>query len=211
MNEIINNKIFNGHPVRVQVKDGNIFFCLSDVGKVLNLSNVYRNVKKLGKGSHRVTIPTNGGRQDFVFIDEPTLYRVIFMSKKDEAVKFQDWVFEDVLPSIRKTGKYFVPDKLKKMSTEKRNALTDAWEESGITKRHHFIQLTLQEYKALGFEKGKRKKDLTREEILLLSALESMEMLNLFYNPKDGYYECRDSLHQTAVLLPQQEKNYLED
>ena len=40
------------------------------------------------------------------FINEPGLYELILKSKKEEALKFQDWVFEEVLPSIRKTGKY---------------------------------------------------------------------------------------------------------
>lgn len=40
------------------------------------------------------------------FINEPNLYRCIFQSKKKEAKKFQDWIFEEVIPSIRKTGKY---------------------------------------------------------------------------------------------------------
>lgn len=41
-----------------------------------------------------------------IFIDEPNLYRCIFQSRKVEAELFQNWVFEDILPSIRKTGGY---------------------------------------------------------------------------------------------------------
>lgn len=44
--------------------------------------------------------------QEVTFISEPNLYRVIFRSNKVEAVKFQNWVFDDVLPTIRKTGNY---------------------------------------------------------------------------------------------------------
>lgn len=40
------------------------------------------------------------------FIDEPNLYRCVFQSRKAEAEKFQDWVFEEVLPTIRRTGGY---------------------------------------------------------------------------------------------------------
>lgn len=43
-----------------------------------------------------------------LFIDEPNLYRCIFQSRKKEASEFQDWVFEEVLPSIRKQGGYIV-------------------------------------------------------------------------------------------------------
>jgi hypothetical protein len=51
-------------------------------------------------------LPTDGGLQKLNFISEPNLYRVIFRSDKPEAVKFQDWVFNEVLPTLRKEGKY---------------------------------------------------------------------------------------------------------
>ena len=41
-----------------------------------------------------------------IFVDESNLYRCIFQSRKSEAEKFQDWVTEEVLPEIRKTGSY---------------------------------------------------------------------------------------------------------
>jgi hypothetical protein len=62
----------------------------------------------------------------------------------------------------------------------------------------------LQEYKALGIDKKKR--DMTKSEILLLSALESMEALKLFHDPKGDYYQCRDSLIDTAKVLPSVER-----
>ncbi|MFX8422086.1 BRO family protein, partial [Acinetobacter baumannii] len=48
----------------------------------------------------------NGGIQKLKFINEPNLYRIIFRSNKTEALNFQNWVFAEVLPSIRKTGSY---------------------------------------------------------------------------------------------------------
>ena len=44
--------------------------------------------------------------QQMIFIDEPNLYRCIFQSRKTEAEQFQNWVFEEVLPSIRTNGGY---------------------------------------------------------------------------------------------------------
>jgi prophage antirepressor-like protein len=44
--------------------------------------------------------------QKMIFVDEPNLYRVIFKSDKPEAVAFQNWVFKEVLPQIRKQGYY---------------------------------------------------------------------------------------------------------
>ena len=44
--------------------------------------------------------------QEMFFVTEPDLYRVIFQSRKPSARKFQDWVFEEVLPTLRKEGSY---------------------------------------------------------------------------------------------------------
>lgn len=49
--------------------------------------------------------------QDLNFIDEPNLYRCIFQSRKAEAEQFQNWVFEEVLPSIRKNGGFIATTK----------------------------------------------------------------------------------------------------
>lgn len=66
------------------------------------------NVKKRldEKGVYRIYALTNGGKQQLIFIDEPNLYRCIFRSDKKKAKEFQDWVFNEVLPSIRTTGGY---------------------------------------------------------------------------------------------------------
>ena len=49
---------------------------------------------------------TNGGKQSIKYIDEGNLYRLISKSKLKEAEKFETWVFDEVLPMIRKTGMY---------------------------------------------------------------------------------------------------------
>ncbi|HDL6201811.1 TPA: hypothetical protein PXI00_002517, partial [Mannheimia haemolytica] len=58
------------------------------------------------KGIAKRYTPTKGGNQELTFINEPNLYRLIIKSRKPEAEKFEAWVFEEVLPQIRKTGKY---------------------------------------------------------------------------------------------------------
>lgn len=195
-------KTFNGNPIRIIIdKNNKEWFSVYDIGKVLELKDVQRQARRLPeKGRTFCPTPTKGGVQELMYVDEPNLYRLAFKSKKESAIEFQDWVFEEVIPSIRKTGKYSIPDNLKKLSTKNRKVLTDTWRDCGIEKRHHFIQLTLQEYKALGIDK--KKKDMDKSEILLLSALESMEALKLFHEPKGDYYSCKDSLFETAKVLP---------
>lgn len=105
-----NLSVFNfqgSHSIRVELKNGEPLFCLSDVLPVLGLQN--RSISKFNlnsKGVEKLATPSKGGKQETIFIDEPNLYRVIFRSNKKEATVFQNWVFEEVLPSIRKTGSY---------------------------------------------------------------------------------------------------------
>jgi len=56
--------------------------------------------------------------QQLKLIPESDVYRLILRSKLDSAEEFQDWVFEDVLPSIRKTGSYSVKPSLEQMTLE---------------------------------------------------------------------------------------------
>ena len=58
------------------------------------------------------------------FINEPNLYRCIFQSRKKEAEAFQDWVFEEVLPAIRKTGQFSLEEK-KQLVAEKKALLEE--------------------------------------------------------------------------------------
>ena len=99
---------FNKHGVRVALSDTNEpLFCLTDVCSVLSVSRTSRLLRELDpKGMADCHILTNGGTQKLKFINEPNLYRIIFRSNKKEALNFQNWVFAEVLPTIRKTGSY---------------------------------------------------------------------------------------------------------
>lgn len=107
--QIFKNPVFG--QMRVQSNNkGEGFFCLADVCNVLAISNSRDTKKRLSsKGVVTIDTLTNGGIQKLTFIDEPNLYRCIFQSRKKEAEAFQDWVVEEVLPSIRQTGGYSVP------------------------------------------------------------------------------------------------------
>lgn len=92
---------------------GDILFCLSDICNSLNLTNPSVTKKALeneyGKDlSISYPLSTPGGEQLFTFIPESHVYFLIFRSTKDEAKKFRNWVTEDVLPSLRKTGNYMI-------------------------------------------------------------------------------------------------------
>ncbi|EAB8969561.1 hypothetical protein RAS56_004699 [Salmonella enterica] len=96
------------HDVRVQIINGEPWFCLKDVCEVLTIANHRRVAADIldPKGVRKTDTLTDGGKQQLTFVSEPNLYRVIFRSNKPEARQFQDWVFNVVLPTIRKSGRY---------------------------------------------------------------------------------------------------------
>ena len=108
MNELIQTFNFGVNEVRTAIKDnGDVYFCLTDVADVLEISNANPSRFSLDEaGVHKMYISYPSGSKQVTFINEPNLYRVIFRSNKAEARQFQDWVFNEVLPTIRKTGSY---------------------------------------------------------------------------------------------------------
>ena len=100
---------FKDLPVRV-ISDprGEFWFCGTDVCAILGYTNSRKALQdhcKQGGVTKRYT-PTKSADQEMTFINEPNLYRLIIKSRKSEAEPFEAWVFEEVLPQIRKTGKY---------------------------------------------------------------------------------------------------------
>lgn len=113
---------FNQNNVRVQIINDEPFFCLKDVAEILEIKDTKaKNFRLSEKGVEISPLLTNGGVQQMTFINEPNLYRVIFRSRKAEAVQFQDWIFEEVIPAIRKTGSYQVSDGLPAKTTAAAN------------------------------------------------------------------------------------------
>ena len=99
--------------VRGGLINGEPYFCLSDVCKILDIANSRDAKTRLDlKGVATTDTLTNGGMQKLDFISEPNLYRLIFQSRKPEAEVFQEWVFSEVLPSIRKHGGYLTQKKI---------------------------------------------------------------------------------------------------
>lgn len=95
---------FESSDVRTLIKsEDDVWFCLKDVCDILELGNVSQVRTRLKpEGVITNDTLTDGGIQSMTFVNEKNLYRVIFQSRKPQATRFQDWVFDDVLPSIRK-------------------------------------------------------------------------------------------------------------
>ena len=98
---------FNDQEVRTQKTNDQVWFCLKDVCEILELTNPTVVMNRLNENGRA---KFNLGRQgDAWFINESNLYKVIFQSRKPQAEKFTEWVTGEVLPTIRKTGRYEVP------------------------------------------------------------------------------------------------------
>lgn len=106
MNElqIFNNEEFG--EIRTITKDDKTYFAGSDVAKALGYAIPHKAVQTHCKGVLKWNIPTSSGNQDVLFITEGDIYRLIMKSKLPSAEKFEKWVMEEVLPSIRKNGGY---------------------------------------------------------------------------------------------------------
>lgn len=106
---IFSNEDFG--QVRTVEIDNKVLFCGSDVAKALGYSNPQKAIRDHCKGVNELFTPTNGGEQKIKFIPEGDIYRLIIRSKLPSAERFEAWVFDEVLPSIRKTGKYAIQEK----------------------------------------------------------------------------------------------------
>ena len=109
MNEL---QIFNSGEfgeIRTIEIDGKPYFVGTDVAKALGYNNPRDAVSRHCKGVVKRDTPTSSGIQSMSYINEGDLYRLIMKSKLPSAEKFESWVMDEVLPTIRKTGSYQKP------------------------------------------------------------------------------------------------------
>ncbi|VEW13514.1 Uncharacterized phage-encoded protein [Brevibacterium casei] len=105
-------QIFNYQdtPVRTVLVDGEPWFVLADLAKVLGIAAPGRLASRLDEGVRQAhTLQTAGGPQNLTIVSEAGMYEVVIRSDKPEAVAFRRWITSEVLPSIRKTGGYGQP------------------------------------------------------------------------------------------------------
>ena len=100
---------FESNEIRVVLRDGEPWWIAKDVCQTLEIGNVSQSLTKLRQYEKDIILTdTLGGKQELAIISESGLYRLVMRSRKEAAERFQDWVCQDVLPSIRKTGSYSV-------------------------------------------------------------------------------------------------------
>ena len=116
--EIFKNPEFGN--IRVIEENGKYLFCGLDVTAALGYKDSAKALKTHGTSDGWAFYPlidNVGGTQQTRFISEGNLYRLIAHSKLPSAERFERWVFDEVLPTIRKHGAYITREKLWEMAT----------------------------------------------------------------------------------------------
>ena len=102
--QIFQNEEFGS--VRTVDIDGKTYFVANDVAIALGYKRPADAVTAHCKGSVKHRYLTNGGEQEVKVIPEGDIYRLIIKSQLPQADKFERWIFDEVIPSIRQTGGY---------------------------------------------------------------------------------------------------------
>jgi prophage antirepressor-like protein len=114
--EVFKNEQFG--EVRTILDGETLLFCGSDVARALGYARPNEAVARHAKGTLKQRILTNGGEQEMLFITEGDVYRLIVRSKLPAAEKFERWLFDEVVPMIRKTGGYMTDSLLERIQKE---------------------------------------------------------------------------------------------
>ncbi|EQF29355.1 toxin Bro [Clostridioides difficile] len=122
--------MFEGKEIEVFEFEGRILFNSKDVANCLDIKNVNENIRLMNEkqvvklrnsdiSNTDIRKLNNAGEN---FLTESGVYKLIFKSRKEEAERFQDWISDEVLPSIRQTGAYITnnanPKKLREKASE---------------------------------------------------------------------------------------------
>jgi prophage antirepressor-like protein len=99
---------FSNSEIRtITTPEGEVYFVASDVCKVLDLENVSKAVSRLDDDEKSILTLSEYGRDyEKPIISESGLYSLVLSSRKPEAKAFKKWITSEVLPTLRKTGKF---------------------------------------------------------------------------------------------------------
>lgn len=174
--------LFGESTIRTSThENGSPLFCSKDVCMVLGLDNNRQAVASLEddeKASVIISDTSSSSRNSIsmIFVNEPGLYRLIFKSRKAEALAFQRWVFHDVLPTIRKKGYYSRRGEQIISFAKELIAIGLSPKDAAILTRSEFPPLTrheqrIEELKTLNEQTGAGFAPLDSESLLFLSIM----------------------------------------
>lgn len=114
-----NLMIFEGHDVEVFELNGQVLFNPYHVAEILDIKNVRDNIARMNDKQVIKVKNSDVGKTDIRklnnagenFLTESGVYKLVFKSHKPNAEAFTDWIADEVLPTLRKTGSYEMPKK----------------------------------------------------------------------------------------------------
>ncbi|EQA3506075.1 BRO-N domain-containing protein [Campylobacter jejuni] len=174
----MNLELFKKDDLEVRViKDENNepLFCLKDICDTLELSNISVvkeaiNMEFDKGGKFNLTpLKTNGGMQNFIFVNESEVYFILMRSDKPKAKEFRLWITKEVLPSIRRNGNYMQKEFSKELYSllndlKQANCIKDKLKNKNESLKDELIQ---NQRELLSFYKNK---DLKKEKLFKLSS-----------------------------------------
>lgn len=170
---------FKGLKVRTQNQNDEVWFCLKDVCKILEISNSRKVVERLNsKGVTTSDTLTKGGIQKLTYINESNLYKVIFQSRKPQAEQFTEWVTSEVLPTLRRTGTYSIqhdPMQALRLMFEATEQI-----EARVTQLESVQTISQNEYSEIGTRIQKRINNVVKDEGLIVRGNQRRKLFNEF-------------------------------
>lgn len=213
--------------IRTAIIDDKPYFCASDVAKALGYSNANDAVMRHCRAIVKHDTPISGKMQEINFISEGDVYRLIVKSKLPSAEKFESWVFDEVLPSIRKHGAYMTeqtiekalesPDFLIKLATKlKEEKAARKLAEETLEQQQPLVDFANKVSESSNLiNMGKMAKLLSDENIkigrnTLFSWLRKEKILmkdNIPYQKyiDNGYFEVKESTYETPYGVKSQQ------
>lgn len=138
MNEIVKFD-YNGQFVRCVLVGGEPWFILADLCAVFDMetNRGHSLAKRLDTDTRNLIALTDtmGRRRNLIAVNESGLYNIILRSDKPQAKPFQNWVTKEVLPTLRKTGKYEIV-KREPNSTQQANSFDLTAEINHLSELH---------------------------------------------------------------------------
>ena len=162
--------------------DGKQYFMASDVAKALGYVRPNDAVSQHCRATVKHSIPISGKEQEVNFIPEGDVYRLIIRSKLPKAEEFEKWVFDEVLPSIRKTGGYIQE--------------TNPYSIKEIVKET-ICQVVPEIIRELEDKEERNKR--AERELKKLEAKTKRRIERLLYSEKYSYYEISKLLGQEGI------------
>jgi prophage antirepressor-like protein len=102
-----------GQPVRTVVEaDGEPWFVLADVCEILEIRQAATVIRRLDDDEYRTASVPAGklGNRDVLVVSEPGVFQVVMRSTRPEAKMLRRFIAHDILPEIRRTGRYITPE-----------------------------------------------------------------------------------------------------